>query len=189
MYIASLFATLLQIGGIASPVPPITDSIVMQSILEDLSYNAPHLTVYLGETRGPGVENLVNAGILQVTDNALVATEFGQEKASSEGWVVTDELLEVTTGRLSYVPKSYHIQQGDRKAAITYKWKYEPNLDLVDLLKLGPLSSWPASIFPNCLTSTGEVTNRVPTRTIHLYLDFENQWESDPRSEALIRGC
>lgn len=181
---------LLQVQAKPSPVPPISRLIVMQSILRDLTYNAPHLTIYLrSHKRDPIVQKFITDGILGINGDALAVTEWGQKKAAAEGWLMAEGMIEISTGRLSYIPGSYRIDEAGREATLTYKWRYEENAGFMQLLGIAPVSSWPASTLPKCLGRIGKHANPAVSRTIHMWLAWNNVWNFTPEGESPIRDC
>ena len=176
-------------------VPAISTRSAREAVLEDLAYNAPTITIDLNDARrSPAVSNLERAHILRVIAKVpadphkagerfiLTLTNHGQRVVESEGWVVEFGELQIATGRLAYVPKSLKIRrQSTGGVKIAYEWQYRPNYNVSYLLRLGPLSTWPASMYPTCLTSRGRARGTQVLRIISTIV-----FESD---NAPIRGC
>lgn len=129
---------------------------IMPAILRDLTYNAPHLSIYLdGDLPNPAISNLERAGILKLvgktSGNALVPgrlvlllTERGQRIALSRGWSMARGELGISTGRRAYVRGSYAVRSSNAKEiVVSYSWRYEPNENARYLLSIAPAGTWP----------------------------------------------
>ncbi len=192
---AALYFLRSSSANAAIVVPSISARSAREAVLEDLAYNAPTITIDLNDAgRSPAVSNLERAHILRVIAKVpadphkaderfiLTLTNHGQRVAESEGWVVEFGYLEIATGRLAYVPKSLKInRQSADGVEISYEWQYRPNYNVSYLLRLGPLSSWPASMYPTCLTSRGRARG---THVLRIISTIESESDNAP-----IRGC
>ena len=186
------------INTLASPIPRAS---IDGAIRSDLVQNAPHLDVFLDESRpSAAINNLVRAKILRVIGKTagsnvvpkglliLMLTARGERIALNRGWVFGDGILQIPTGRLSYVAGSYSVQREKHVAYVTYFWRFEGNKNLAFLLRLGALSTWPRSMFPNCILGNGLRYAPPQRRKIELGWDSPGNWSLFPLT-AVIRGC
>ena len=180
--------------------PPIPTAMVAEAILSDLVYSTPHLEIDLDEaTPSAAIENLVRAKLLRVTGKTdgyamlpqgrliLMLTAKGEKTALERGWAYGGGVLQIPTGRLSWVGPSYSIQQDKKRTYLTYLWRFEGNANLTYLLRLGAPSTWPASMFTSCFL--GNRFGPVPPqrRTIEIYRNAFGTWSTFEIYP--IKGC
>lgn len=183
----------------ASPIPTV---MITRAIQADLTYNAPHLEIDLDAAKpSPAIDNLVRAKILRVTGKTdgnglrpkgrlvLMLTAGGERIALSRGWAFGGGLLQIPTGRLSYVAGSYslHRESQNHTARLTYLWRFERNDNLAYLLRLGAPSTWPKSMFPSCMPGWTSRPRLVRTREIYIVRDSLGNWSLF--ETAVIHGC
>lgn len=146
---------------------PIPREKIASAILSDLVYSTPHLDIFLDEARpSAAIDNLVRAKILRVIGKTagsnvvpkgllvLMLTARGERIALNRGWAFGSAVLQIPTGRLSYVAGSYSVQRekdDSASAYVTYFWRFKGNSNLAYLLRLGTLSTWPRSMFTSCI--------------------------------------
>ena len=173
------------------------------AILDDLAYNAPHVTINLfGATPSPTVDNLERGGILRLSRKTspqssllpagrlvLVLTELGKRIAATRGWSLAEGVLEIPTGRLVYAPGTYAVSSRFGGVMLSYTWYYEPDANLRFLLTLGPLSTWPPSIYPDCLSTDGSSLGKRILRTVALGRDSGSDWVNAAAASEPIQGC
>jgi hypothetical protein len=193
-----IFASLL----IATAPPAPKEEMIQHAILSDLEFNAPHVSVYLNASEpNPFVSTLLRAGIVRVAGKAteegphpatrlvLALTENGKRTAIALGWSFGRGMLDIPTGRLVYLPESYRLFEHGRTATLSFKWRYEPNSNLRYLLALGPRSTWPRSMFPNCIAAGRNVSDVPQTRSILIVPDGFGGWSNMEHASYPIRGC
>lgn len=182
--------------------PPLTEEAIVHAIASDLAYNAPHLTIELDEAKPiPAIDSLVHAGVLRILGTTaagpnhcagmkiLLLTDQGQKIAQERGWSVAGGELNIPTGRLVYVPRSYTIVQSGRTTDVTYAWRYEGNDNLSYLLRLGPPTSWPKSMYPTCFDAAGNPTSRTVERKIVVTPDGFGSWSNLEQAIYPVDGC
>lgn len=181
--------------------PPIPRAMIMRAIRSDLVYNAPHLEIDLdAATPSPAIANFVRAKLLRVTGKSdgyrlepkgrlvLMLTAKGERIALRRGWAFGGGLLQIPTGRLSYVDGSYSVQRKESRAYITYLWRFEGNGNLAYLLRLGAPSTWPASMLTSCLRRGGLKHGPPQSRKIEIGRSSPGNWSRFPEI-AGIQGC
>lgn len=180
-------------GGPAAPIAPKS---VVSAIVADLTFFTPNVTIGLtGERMSPGIAALERAGILEKVASgpdgtvSLMLTNKGERIAADRGWSVRFSILTITTGSLQYVPNSYRARAGTNNLKVTYLWRYVPNGNVEYLLKMAPLSSWPQSMYPSCVSPHGAALPLVNRRTVLFWPDGFGGWESTNAPSERFAGC
>lgn len=179
---------------------PIPEAMITRAIRSDLAYNTPHLEIDLDATKpSAAIDNLLRAKILRVTGKTdghglepkgrliLMLTTAGEGIALRRGWAFGGGLLQIPTGRLSYVPGSYSVQRKNDTAYVTYFWRFEGNSNLAYLLRLGAPSTWPRTMLTGCIVRDGSRNQLPQRREIAIVKDYLGIWGLLER--AVINGC
>ncbi len=183
-----------------STAAPIPTAMVAEAILADLVYSTPHLAINLDQAKpSKAIENLVRAKLLRVpgkTDGSglrpkgyliLLLTAKGETTALERGWAFGGGMLQIPTGRLSWVGPSYSIQQDKNRTYLTYFWRFEGNANLTYLLRLGAPSTWPASMFMSCILDNRFRPVPPQRRKIEIYRNDFGTWSTFEIYP--IKGC
>lgn len=184
------------------PQPAITEHMIVRAIASDLVYNSPQLSIELtGAKPSSAVDNLLRAGLVRVlgtTRNGglrpagrliLKLTASGQQVAAKRGWAVGGGMITIPTGRLVYVRNSYKMEQKGKTASVTFEWRYEANSNMRYLLHLGAPSSWPKTMYPDCLSTLGVAPAKAVSRTITIVTDGSGNWSNLEQAVYPIAGC
>lgn len=179
---------------------PIPETMIMRAISSDLAYNTPHLEIDLDAAKpSAAIDNLLRAKILRLTGKTdghglepkgrliLMLTTRGEEIALRRGWAFGGGLLQIPTGRLSFVAGSYSVQRKNNTAYVTYSWRFEGNGNLAYLLRLGAPSTWPTSMLTSCIARDGSWNRPAQRRELAIVGDSLGIWS--PFERAVISGC
>ncbi|MDE2480627.1 MAG: hypothetical protein KGN02_00380 [bacterium] len=191
-FVCASVGLLLGAAGSTNPPPPSAWT-VRNAVASDRSYGRAFTeSSAVGATYTPLLAHFVTRGILRVTSapgrmhGDVVPTAYGRRAIAQRGWVLEGggDLM-IGSGRIQLVPGSIRVVQAGRIARVTYRWRFEPSRDLLDV---APLRTWPSELAPSCVDAPG-VARRSFARTIQLTYGNDGVWRGDARSWTPGETC